>query len=564
MPMTTNKESVARLVEICAAHGLKDVVFSPGSRNAPLIIAFNEDERFDCTCIHDERAAAFFAIGISQHSGLPTIIACTSGSAAYNYAPAVAEAYYQHVPLLVLTADRPTEWIDQGNGQTIRQRNIYGTHIKGSFEMLQEAVHEDELWHNDRLSNEAIITSMKGNQGPVHINIPIREPLYDTSSKVSSAPKIIKSTATIPQLSDDAWSDIIHRWNSSERKLILVGQSKPDSRLTSALTALAVDRSVVIMTETTSNVHVSSQIACIDRTVEGVSNEFDSYRPDILLTLGGEIVSKKIKTLLRNNKPTQHWHIDIEGRVLDTYQSLTRTITSNSIDFLERLVRLADPRWNGVFSDVWESLNRKRSVLHMDYFEQCEWSDFKVFGQVIAHLPAHSNLHLANSTPIRYHQLFNQRFDLINYCNRGTSGIDGSTSTAAGMAYSSDNITTIITGDTSFFYDSNALWIKDLPSKLRIILINNGGGNIFKIIPGPDSTNQLEEYFEASHSHTAEGLAKTYGLPYFTSNNESELEEILIDFFEDKFESAPILEINTASTKNEVILKKYLDYISTK
>ncbi len=561
--MTTNKESVARLVEICAVHGLKDVVFSPGSRNAPMIIAFDEDNRFNCVCIHDERAAAFFALGISQHTEQPTIIACTSGSAAYNYAPAIAEAYYQGVPLLVLTADRPVEWIDQGNGQTIRQRDIYGSHVKASYEILQEASHEDELWHNDRLANEAILTSLKGSKGPVHINLPLREPLYDTVNKGMGKPKIIHLTSSIPQVTDDSWTSIIDQWNRSSRKLILVGQCNPDSRLTGVLTALSVDRSVVVMTETTSNVHVSSQIASIDRTIEGISDQFVSYQPELVVTLGGEIVSKKIKSLLRKHQPENHWHIDIDGRVLDTFQSLTRVIPSDPVTFLEGLVKRADPRWDGTYSDHWDIINRARSVQHEIFYDQCGWSDFKVFGKILEHLPAHSNLHLANSTPIRYHQLFNQRFDLDSYCNRGTSGIDGSTSTAAGMAYASDKLTTIITGDTSFFYDSNALWIKKLPAHLRIIVINNGGGNIFKIIPGPTSTNQLVDYFEAAHQHTSNGLAQTYGLPYFHCDNENDLQDVLSTFFATKFEATPILEINTSGQLNEQVLKDYLKFVAS-
>lgn len=557
MPMTSNKQSIARLVEICAAHGLKDVVFSPGSRNAPLVISFNEDDRFRCTCIHDERAAAFFAMGIAQHTGVPTIIACTSGSAAYNYAPAVAEAYYQHLPLIVCTADRPVEWIDQGNGQTIRQRDIYASHVKASFELLQEAHHEDELWHNDRVVNAAIIESTSGNAGPVHINIPLREPLYDTVDKINEQPKIITVAATLPYINEDAWSAIINQWNSAERKMVLVGQHQPDSRLTSALTALAVDGSVVVMTETTSNVHVSSQISSIDRTIEGLADQFEKYQPDLLLTMGGEIVSKKIKSLFRKNKPSAHWHIDIEGTVLDTYQSLTQVISSEPIHFLERLIGDAEPKWNASFATEWQKINRDRMSKHQNFYDDCEWSDFKVIGQVLSHIPAHSNLHLANSTPIRYHQLFNQRFDIDSYCNRGASGIDGSTSTAAGMAYASDKLTTIITGDTSFFYDSNALWIKDLPAHLRIVLINNGGGNIFKIIPGPDSTNQLEEYFEAAHEHNAEGLAKTFGLPYLSCDNTDDLEKILPSFFEDTFDAAPILEIHTPRELNDKVLKDY-------
>lgn len=562
MLMTSNKISVSALVEICYAHGLRDVVFSPGSRNAPLIIAFNEDGRFECSCVHDERVAAFFAMGISLKTGLPTIIACTSGSAALNYAPAVAEAYYQQIPLLILTADRPVEWVDQGNGQTIRQRDIYGRHVKKSFELLQEADHEDELWHNDRVVNEAIITSLAHNHGPVHINIPLREPLYETVQSHPHQPKVIRKSRSTSDLNEHSWRAIQDTWNTISQKMIIVGQQLPDSRMTSALTALAVDRSVIVLSETTSNVDISGHIACIDRTIDSIEDDMDTLRPELLLTIGGEIVSKKIKALIRKHRPAQHWHVDASGRVLDTYQSLTQVIQMPPVVFLEKLVERITPQWEGNYANSWMTISKIRAQRHLDYFNNCKWSDFKAFGTILAEVPSQSILHLANSTPIRYHQLFDARFDLDCYCNRGTSGIDGSISTAAGMASQTDKVVTIITGDTSFFYDSNALWIKDLPTNLRIIILNNSGGNIFRIIPGPASTNQLEDYFEGHHNHDASCLASAFGLQYWNAENLNDLQIVLQQFYNQNNNLPSILEIFTPRKENDGVLKEYFEYLN--
>ncbi|MBT8218866.1 MAG: 2-succinyl-5-enolpyruvyl-6-hydroxy-3-cyclohexene-1-carboxylic-acid synthase [Bacteroidia bacterium] len=560
--MVSNKRSVARMVEILANHDVGNVVFSPGSRNAPLIISFNEDDRFKCTSIHDERVAAFFALGIAQYTGDPVVLSCTSGSAAYNYAPAVAEAFFQGIPLIVCTADRPIEWVDQEDGQTIRQRGIYGNHVKKSFEFIQEANEKDELWYNDRMVNEAAIVAKSGKPGPVHINIPLREPIYDVVENTEQ-PKIIHAHPAEYSLSQDTWSALVKEWDANPKRMVIIGQTNPGTHQLEGLSTLVEKQQLVVMTETTSNVVLPFQIDCIDQTIEGLMDQFEKYQPDLLITAGGEIVSKKIKALLRKHQPKHHWQVNQTGVVLDTFQSLTRVIKANPFQFFDQLSKQAATTGDERFYDTWQRQTDSRKSKASSFLDRCEWSDLKVFGELLNAIPPKTQLHLANSTPIRYSQLFNTRSDITYFCNRGTSGIDGSTSTAAGMAYASEKLTTIIAGDTSFIYDSNALWIRDLSRFLRIIVINNKGGNIFRIIPGPDTTKQMEGYFEAAHDVAADGLAQTFDLPYYACENQEQLEEILPIFFESDFQKPPILEITTPQLLNDKILKQYFAYITS-
>ena len=219
-----SKQSIIDLIEIAYKKGVKKIVFSSGSRNAPLVVAFNEHGGFEAYSIHDERSAAFFALGIAQQTGETVAIACTSGSAILNYAPAIAEAYYQRIPLLVITADRPLEWIDQGEGQTMQQNNIYANFIKKSFEIFQETNHPDELWYNARMFNEAFNLTQSAPKGPVHINIPLREPLYTQNLDFNNKKaKIIEHISPLPELSEQMMNDLSDLWNSSEKKNDLNG-----------------------------------------------------------------------------------------------------------------------------------------------------------------------------------------------------------------------------------------------------------------------------------------------------------------------------------------------------
>ncbi|HFC00906.1 MAG TPA: 2-succinyl-5-enolpyruvyl-6-hydroxy-3-cyclohexene-1-carboxylic-acid synthase, partial [Phaeodactylibacter sp.] len=455
--MTTNKISISSLVEICAKKGVRKVVLSPGSRNASLAIAFNRHPQIDCYVIVDERSAAFFAMGIAQQTQQAVAVICTSGSAALNYAPAIVEAFYQKIPLLVLTADRPVEWIDQGVGQTIRQRDIYKNFILKSYELTEEAkIKTDDLWYNDRLVNEAINLAHFPKKGPVHINIPLREPLYDLSKKTKHLPKIQEVVIAEHTLSDFVLGKFKTQWRQAKKKLILCGLMQKNEQLNFVLEKLSEDDSVSILTETTANLWSENFNPCIDRLITTIDKkEEKQFTPDILVTIGGAVVSKKIKLLLSRMRPKEHWHIDRSGKEMDTFQSLTQTIPTRPDYFFEKINTLKSPtkKRKNTFRKTWSDRNNQTRKRYEKYISNAPFSDLKAFSIILKNIPAGSNFQMGNSSTVRYVQLFDQRKDLFYNANRGTSGIDGSTSTAIGAAVASGKPTTLVCGDLSFFYD---------------------------------------------------------------------------------------------------------------
>lgn len=562
MKHTTDKAAVNRLIQACREKGISRVVLSPGSRNAPFIIGFNRDEAFTCYALGDERVAAFFALGMAQQLREPVILACTSGSAALNYAPAVAEAFYQKVPLLILTADRPEEWTDQGDGQTIRQTNIFNNYILGSYTLPQETEHPDRLWQASRLAAEAIDRTMLHGGGPVHINCPFRESLYQVTEQPNEADRTIQTVSMEQRLASADLDRLAKTWNTSDRKLIVAGMMVPNEKLESLLQKLARDASVVVLTETTSNLNGPRFFPCIDKVVDPLMHpsndpeEMDAFRPDLLITIGGPVVSKKVKSFLRKHKATTHWQVNADELHLDTYQSLTHNIPMDAEAFFSSIIPLVRSRSSNYYK-VWKTRDEQSETLHDQFLETVPYSDLQVFQHLLRALPTDSQLQLGNSTPVRYAQLFRERTDLTHYANRGTSGIDGSTSTAAGAAQVNQVPTTIITGDVAFFYDSNALWNPYLSANLRIVLINNGGGGIFRIIPGPDTTSELEDYFETGHNLNAAGIAQSFGIPYSSCRSIEDLEAILLQFFTFDTGKPALLEIHTPGDENGQVLRDY-------
>jgi len=579
--MLSNKPGISNLVTICAEKGIKTVVISPGSRNAPLIISFSEHGGFDCLSIPDERVAAFFALGIAQQTRIPVIITCTSGTASLNFAPAIAEAFYQKIPLLVLTADRPVEWIGQGEGQSIRQKQVYANYVKRSYELPQEPETHDDLWSNDRIICEAIDQTTLGVPGPVHINVPLREPLYGRKENISPTfPKIIRTMPVDKSILSVQLRDLTSEWTRTNKKMILCGLSPmvPDTKgghtqLNEQLARLNADNTVVIFSEVTSNVFTKSSISNFDSLLsapEIVSGNQKKYSPDLLITLGDSFISKKIKNWIRSNRPPVHWHIGTDNYYLDTFQSLTRSIPlSPHVFFKQWLSFLDDTRQDlsastitDSFRENWTRLKKFVRIKQRDYLQGIGWSDLRAFHVLLPQLPENTNLHLANSTPIRYAQLFEPRRDITYNANRGVAGIDGSSSTAAGAAFVTGRATTLITGDLSFFYDSNALWHRYLTPLFRIVLINNEGGNIFRFISGPDTTNQLSEFFEAGQQADAEFIARAFKLNYFVADNEEVLKKVIPEFFQMQPNNRPaLLEIKTPGIESAKIWRDYFAFL---
>lgn len=575
----SNIPAAQSVVLFCKSRGIKDIVISPGSRNAPLTIGFSENAFFNCFSIVDERCAGFFALGMAQQQQKPVAIVCTSGSAVLNYYPAVAEAFYSDIPLVVISADRPPYKIDVGDGQTIRQEQVLKNHIgyeanlkldvnhatdkiaDFSPELLnatQENIQEFNQKEIDKALGIALETS-----APVHINVPFEEPLYG---------KIQKPTVTIPEYQQEKQidsnlevDDCVAQWNLSERKMILTGTMRPNSLDIELLEKLGSDPSVLVFTETTSNLNHPNFFSSIDSIIFPIEKSknpealFKQLQPDLLVTLGGMVVSKKIKSFLRKYKPKNHWHIDSK-KAYDTFFSSVQHIKYCPNTFLGQLlskVCVTDQGYQQNWLHIKSSYDEKRTT----YAGQIPFSDFWAYGKCIAAIPANYQVHFANSSSIRYAQLFDMNDANKVYCNRGTSGIEGSASTAIGAAFYQDSPTLLVTGDLSFFYDSNALWNNHIKEDFRIIIINNGGGGIFRILPGKEDSMNFQSYFETRHPYNAKLLADMYGFEYQAVEDKADLLTALGSFF--VTQNGPrILEIFTPTDKNDEILLGYFDFIS--
>lgn len=547
--MTYPKIPLAQsIIEILRAKGITTIIISPGSRNAPLTIGFASHPDFTCYSIADERSAAFFAVGMAQQLKKPVAVVCTSGSALLNYYPAFAEAFYSQIPFIVISADRPQSKIDIGDGQTIRQENVFANHSLFNANLTENASDE-----NDFLINEAINTAF-AKKGPVHINAPFEEPLYETVSELTVEPKVISAT-TKEFIYDEPISEYANIWNTSKKKLVLVGVNEPNAVEQKFLDKLANDPSVVVMIETTSNLHHPKFINTIDSIITPFTHEdFLDFQPEILVTFGGMIVSKRIKAFLRKYKPNHHWHID-DLRAYDTFDCLTKHFEVQPNLFFQSffmLTETVESNYNQYAQNI-KALRQKRSL---EYLAKIPFTDFKIFEKLIPALPKNSQLQISNSSPIRYAQLFDIEISIEVFSNRGTSGIDGSTSTAIGAAVASKKPNVFIAGDIGFLYDSNALWNNYIPKNFKIILINNGGGGIFRILPGHDETPVFNTFFETSHCLTAEHLCKMYGLNYLTASTETTLEESLKAMFSND-EKPTLLEVFTPTLENDKVLLQY-------
>lgn len=555
MTSTSDHFTAAALAQLCAAKGIRHAVISPGSRSAPLVIAFNKQEGISCLQVIDERSAAFFALGLAQQLHAPVALICTSGSAVLNYGPAIAEAFYQRIPLLVVTADRPEEWVDQGEGQAIRQQGVLALHMKKSVQLPRITRDDLARWHAGRLINEAIDATLLPVPGPVHVNVPFAEPLYDTA-EADGAPRVIAQVMTERFILPEHARWLIANLSRSSRVMVLGGQGQWSQGLKQQLKQLAALPQVAVLVEATSNLDDQAFITCIDRAIEGVNaaNE-DDLKPDLLITFGGAVVSKRIKGLLRRWRPAQHWHIDAGQRHYDTYQSLTHDIAVSPEVFFAQIAASVGPS-ESIYGEAWRMVDARMHERHGAILREAPWCDLKASEIMLARIPEGSDVHLANSTPARYAQLFDRKAGLRWFSNRGTSGIDGCTSTAVGSAFATQRPTTLITGDTAFLYDSNALWNKHLSPLLRIIVIDNGGGNIFRYIEGPDRDAELLKWFEAPHGRDPFKLAESLGLPVREARDAAAMEAGL-DWLYGAHERPAVLVARTDAALSPNVLRQY-------
>lgn len=522
-------QEVYNIAQICARLGVKEAVMSPGSRCALLTLAFHRHPDINETMVYDERSAAYTALGKSLISKRPVVLTCTSGSAAANYLPAITEAYYQRIPLIILTADRPPEWTDQGDGQTIRQQGLYHNHIKKSYQLPVDTLHPDAKWQYRRTISEAIMLSKEAPQGPVHINVPVREPFYPGKDEVITFDdniRIIKEEPGTTQLASHEYFHLCQEAKKYERILIVAGQGchAPDIRTHLEACQLPVVADCIANLHSDINIVRHHDIFLLKANQEA----YEQLKPDLVISFGNPVLSKALKHFFRHHQPKAHWHVEPSGTVPDTFQSLTRIVRSDVGHFFHQM-NYASP--DAEFLSNWLFEENKANIYLNTFLQDIAFGELAAFQEIVNILPENSVLHLGNSMPVRYANLFSWHKSVRVFANRGTSGIDGSLSTAVGSASADPAMHTIVLGDMSFFYDRNALWQQTLPDNLRIIVLNNGGGGIFNMIDGPSQLPEAADYFITKNHLSAKNTANDFQLAYHKATNRDELVHALNDFY---------------------------------
>jgi 2-succinyl-5-enolpyruvyl-6-hydroxy-3-cyclohexene-1-carboxylate synthase len=548
------KQHITDLAEICYRKGIRSVVISPGSRSAPLINAFYSVFKEKCISIVDERSAAYFALGLALVAQNPVVLICTSGTAALNYAPALAEAYYQQVPLIAVTSDRPREWIDQQDNQTLRQSGIYSNFIRRSFDLPQVITSEDEVWYAQRIINEAVDLSVSQGMGPVHINVPLTEPLYDELPPPSERIRIIQSLK--PDISVRLPDNLIREWQLAQRIMIIHGQDNPGSPVSCILPSFSSDGRIIIMAENIANVSCNNLISNSNLVLVNSRNNGPAY-PDLILHSGGQVVSKALTGFLRRAGNVSCWRIGTDRSLIDTFKLATRSIPLPAAAFYRALSECPGNAVSPSYRDIWIETATKVNDLAGEIIRDTPFSDLKVMNRIFQLIPAGTNLVLGNSSIIRYSQIFPAYSKVKYFANRGVSGIDGSLSAAAGIATATEDLTLAIVGDLGFLYDSNAMWNRKLPSNLRIIVINNGGGGIFHILNGPSDQPGFKNYIEANHPVNLKKLAGAYGLAYYFTDSEPELDHQWDAFMRDPGRTA-VFEVKTDAATSAAAFRQLM------
>lgn len=509
--MYSNKENVNILTSLLVAHGIRHAVVCPGSRNSPIVHNLNECPDIHCYPVTDERSAGFYALGMSQSLAEPVVVCVTSGTALLNLAPAVAEACYQHVPLIVISADRPSQWIDQLDGQTLPQSDALGRFVQKAVTLPEP--HDDESrWYCNRLVNEVLIVR----HAPVHINVPITEPLFEYT--VPQLPVERKIELIEADTSSITQSHVCRMFMQSSRPMLICGQPM--------------------------NPHLDEAVFLV--------GDDERYVPDFIVYTGGSIVSKRVKHFLRKAKET--WVVNRRGEVNDTFQNLTHVIQGDG-EVVADLIRFNLEQQTHPFVQMWEKLlSRVRQQAEVYAPAYSEMATVKYFEQQCLLSGLRCSVHYANSSAIRLANIY-ARHQV--WCNRGVNGIDGSLSTAAGFSVVSADRVFCVIGDLSFFYDSNALWNQNLRGNLRILLLNNGRGGIFNMLKGLEQSPARDPFVAAAHHTTAEGICRQNGVVYLTAGNMDEMQQGVDTLLNMDSQRPVLLEVFTDASEDERVFKDY-------
>lgn len=560
--MYSNKENINLLTSLLVAKGITDAVVCPGSRNAPIVHNLNEAEQITCHPVTDERSAGFYAVGLAQATGRPVVVCVTSGSALLNVAPAVAEAFYQHVPLIVVSADRPQQWIGQLDGQTLPQQGAFGPMVRRSVQ-LPEPHDEEERWLCGRLINEALhLVTCKG-CAPVHINVPVTEPLFlfDEEKLPETTPFKAHTLPTTFNV------DTFKAFAQAKRPMVVLGQLPDGAVATDTLRSLS-QRCVVLAEPLSSpsyNITHGDEAVRVLTSADGdkvvAPDSTDRFAPDAIVYIGGTVVSKAVRRFLRQAKaPT--WVVTPNVlEVSDPLMSLTDIVECPMEETNALLLTLVAATnlsaEHEAFRSRWQRL-LDRCGAHAESYEPpfSQMATVRYFESQLEDLYEDLHVHYANSSAVRLANIYAAH---RVWCNRGVNGIEGSLSTAAGFSLGTTDKVVCVIGDLSFFYDQNALWNGRLRGNLRIILLNNHEGGIFSTLPGLDGSPAAHDMVAAAHNTEARGICTQNDIGYLKATNMDEMQVGVVTLLTQQADRPMVLEVFTDAAEDAKAMREYFE-----
>ena len=548
MQMSSSHPAAAVLAAVLAEHGVRHAVVSPGSRNAPLVLALHHNPDIDVRVSIDERAAAHHALGLALATWTPVPVVCTSGTAALNHGPALAEAYHARIPLLSITADRPAGVIGRGHGQTLNQAGVHAPHT------IHHDVLDESIMDVDTLATKArhaVRQALHGgpgqSAGPVHLNVPFEEPLYDL------APAVAVHTAEETALdftSNHADFRIPEALGVAldQGKVLVVAGPRPAAAHRTPHATLEVNLPCL-----------AERGACVEGPLVVHGGERllhdgqwpEALKPEAVITLGLPPMSKALRAALAG---VPQWHVgtDLEGEGSgwDIWATFQGEVPASV---------LSTP----AMAHAKQTWGQAKALLQDVHAAQTpEWSDLSAWKTLVdtwRSWDAETRpkaLHVANSASARYAQWSDLGEvlgpDAAFHANRGVAGIDGCTSTAVGWAAATGQATWLVTGDVAFHYDSNALLTDPVPSELHIVVMNNGGGGIFRWLPGTKHPDLFERHFETPPNRTVEAQAQAMGATHFLATNDVELRQALTNVL--RTPGPTVLEVRTPSPQSAAVL----------
>lgn len=546
--MFCNKENVNILTSQLVAYGVRHAVVCPGSRNAPIVHNLCEHEQVCCYSVTDERCAGFYALGICLSTNSPVVVCVTSGSALMNVAPAIVEAMYQHLPIIVISADRAPQWIGQQDGQTMPQPMAVSQFVRHSVS-LPEPSDDEERWYCRRLVSECLIASRKGCGGPVHINVPISEPLFDFSVEKLPEPQVVSLIE--PDANIDAGCEFFLQLKEAKRPMMIIGQAVNEYFIEEDVAELA--SKMVVLQEPLSTLY--NNRCLVDLAVKDLSG-IEEYEPDFVFYVGDAIVSKHLKHFLRQCSSCREWIVNADGTLYDTFTHLAGIVKAHPVSIISQMAEAVKTKNLGKETEQYIRLWHTRFQECIDHIDTCQpefsqLSAVRRFEQHIDSLQQPCVVHYSNSMAVRLASLYSRHFV---YCNRGVNGIEGSLSVACGNAVATTKRVFCVIGDLSFFYDSNALWQSQLKGNLRILLLNNGGGGIFRKLKGLETSAARKDFVAASHGADARGVCLQNNISYISANSDEELEQQLDKLVNADSDTPMLLEVFTDADRD---IKEY-------